>query len=54
MIQNHEAEKIWPVYIQNILQKFGMADAKVIQTPVNPSLRLKKATEDSECVDQEL
>ena len=40
MIQNEEANEVWigqPVYIQNLLQKFGMESARPVKTPVGAS-----------------
>ena len=43
-----------PVYAANILQKFGMEHVKPVNTPVDSSMKLVKATEEDECVDQKL
>lgn len=57
VIHNTEANKVWigqPAYTQNILQKFGMENAKPVKTPVDTSTKLVKATEVEESVDQRL
>ena len=43
-----------PVYTQDILEKFGMSNAKPVSTPVDTSMKLVKATDDSDEVDQGL
>ena len=57
IIQNLEKGTIWagqPSYTESILKHFNMRDAKAAKTPVNSSLKLIKALDDSECIDQEL
>ena len=41
-------------YAEKVLQQFGMEKAKTVTTPVDASVKLVKATEDDECVDQQL
>ena len=55
--QNHERGTVWigqPSYTEAILQKFGMGDAKSVKTPVSANLKLLKASDESETVDQNL
>lgn len=50
IIQNLEEGTVWigqPSYTERILQDFGMVDAKSAKTPVNSSLKLMKAAEES-------
>ena len=57
IIQNLEKGTIWAgqsVYTKTILNQFNMRSAKAAKTPVNTALKLTKAENDSECVDQEL
>ena len=57
VIQDLKAGTIWlgqPAYSENMLRQFNMQDAKSCKTPVNPSLKLTKANEESTLVDQEL
>ncbi len=52
----HENGKIWigqPTYTESILKKFGMENCKTLETPVDPSSKLVKATEDSELFNKE-
>ena len=45
--------KVWigqPTYTENILKKFGMESCKPVETPVDLSSKLTKATDDSECL----
>ena len=41
-----------PAYAANLVQKFGMEHAKAVNTPVDVSMKLVKASEEDECVDQ--
>ena len=41
-----------PGYIESVLEKFGMQDAKAVKTPVSSGSKLVKATEDEEPADQ--
>uniref|UniRef100_A0A1X7UWB4 Reverse transcriptase Ty1/copia-type domain-containing protein n=1 Tax=Amphimedon queenslandica TaxID=400682 RepID=A0A1X7UWB4_AMPQE len=43
-----------PTYTLNILQKFGLQDAKPVATPMCVSSKLRKATDDDELVDENL
>ena len=58
IIQNQSSGEVWigqPVYTQNILEKFGMKDAKPVSTPVDVSSKLVTATaESSDSIDQDL
>ena len=55
VIQNQQTEEVWigqSAYAQNVLQKFGMEDAKSIDTPVDVSSKLVKMTEGCGSVDK--
>lgn len=55
IIQQPEAGRVWigqPAYTRSVLEKFGMENSKPINTPVDVSMKLVKATDDSEKVDQ--
>ena len=57
VIQNEESNEIWigqPAYTQNLFQKFGMENAKAVKTPVDMSVKLVKAIESEDSVDQQL
>ena len=57
IIQNQKSGEVWigqPAYTRSILQRFGMEKAKTVSTPVDTSIKLVKATEDSSSVDQQL
>lgn len=41
-----------PAYAANLVQKFGMEHAKAVNTPVDVSMKLIKASVEDECVDQ--
>ena len=43
-----------PAYIEKLLNKFGMQDAKPVSTPVDTSVNIIKATDNDDCVDQQL
>lgn len=56
VVQDHKNCSIWmgqPLYTKSLISDFGMQDAKICKTPVNPSIKLSKATDDSMCVDME-
>ena len=56
VIQDHKKSTIWigqSVYTENILQKFGMENAKPISTLVAVNTKLMLKTEDSEYFDKE-
>jgi hypothetical protein len=55
--QDHEGGKIWigqSNYSTNVLEKYGMEDAKPVNTPVDVNNKLLAASEESELVDQRL
>ena len=55
VIQNPQIGEVWigqEAYAQRVLQKFGMENAKPINTPVDASSKLVKTTEGCEGVDQ--
>ena len=57
IVQDKESGGVYvgqPAYSKNILEKFGMESAKSVNTPVEVSLKLLKAKEDDELVDQQL
>ena len=57
VVENDEAKEVWigqPVYTHNLLQKFGMENAKPVEIPVDTCTKLVKATEDEEIFDQKL
>lgn len=54
VVQDIPGGTIWmgqPSYTETVLQKFGKVKAKAVKTPVNPSVKLSKATENSRSVD---
>ena len=57
VIQNHKEKSVWigqPTYTLNVLEKFGLKDAKPVTTPVCVGSKLTKAKEDDELVDESL
>lgn len=57
VIQDIAGGNVWigqPSYTETILQQFSMTEAKSVKTPVNPSIKLSKATDESKCVDPEM
>ena len=57
VLQDDKSKSIWigqPLYINNLLKKFGMQDCKAVGTPVDVSTKLVKATNNDEIVDQQL
>ena len=57
IIQDLKGGTVWmgqPSYTESILQKFNTAEAKPVKTPINPSEKLCKATDESNCIDEEL
>ena len=55
VVQDQKSGEVWigqPAYAKNIVQHFGMEHAKAVATPVDPSVKLEKAKEDSEIFDQ--
>ena len=56
-INQNQNGDVWigqPVYTQTILEKFGMNNAKPVNTPADASTKLVKATDDSDEVDNGL
>ena len=48
--QDLEKGMVWmgqTSYTESILHQFGMADSKSVRSPVNPSIKLSKATDES-------
>ena len=48
VVQDPSKDQVWigqPAYVENILKTFCMEDCKPIETPVDPSQRLCKATD---------
>ena len=41
-------------YVESILKKFGMNNSKPVSTPIDPSTKLTKATDDEQSIDQQL
>ena len=57
VVQDLEAGTIWigqPAYTENLVLHFNMQDAKTCRTPVNASLKLTKASDDSTNIDKDL
>ena len=57
IIQNRSEKSVWigqPGYTLNILEKFGLKDAKPVATPVCVGSKLVKTTESDELVDENL
>jgi len=57
IVQDEKTGKVWigqPAYTESVLQKFGMENSKPVRTPVDTGMKLVKATDDEECVDQKL
>ena len=54
VVQDIPGGTIWmgqPSYTETVLREFSMVDAKAVKTPVNPSVKPSKATENSRSVD---
>ena len=54
--QDLEKGTVWmgqTSYTESILHQFGMADSKSVRSPVNPSIKLSKATDESILFDSE-
>ena len=50
-----KSRKVWigqPTYAEKVLSKFGMDNARPVDTPVNPNSKLIKATDESELHNQ--
>lgn len=57
VVQNDQTSEVWigqPAYTKSVLQKFGMENAKPVNTPVDTCTKLVKATEDEDSIDQQL
>ena len=57
MVQNVKHSQIWigqPMYTELMIKEFEMLDAKTAKSPVNPSLKLKKASTEDIPVNQEM
>ena len=57
MVQDHVEGTVWigqPVYTENLLVDFQMINAMATKTPVNPGLKLVKASDDTAGVKMEL
>ena len=57
IVQDEATGSVWigqPAYTESILKKFGMENAKISPTPVDPSNKLVKATEADEPFDQHI
>ena len=55
VLQDEKNGNVWigqPAYVENILKKFGMN--KPVSTPIDPSTKLTKATDDEQSIDQQL
>ena len=57
IVQDEATGSVWigqPAYTESILKKFGMENAKISPTPVDPNNKLVKATEADEPFDQHI
>ena len=57
VVQDHKTGNVWigqPSYMNNILTRFGMEDAKAIRTQLDTSTKLVKGRGEDTCVDQQL
>ena len=57
VVQDHNAGSAWigqQSYTESIPRKFGMENAKKIETPVDSSVKLVKGRDNDVCVDQQL
>ena len=57
VIQNHSKGTVWlgqQTYTNNVLGKFGFDNARSVNTPTNPGMKLMKGTDESELVDQSM
>ena len=57
VVQDEETGNVWigqPAYAETILKKFGMDQAKPVSTPVSTGIKFVNATEDDECIDQQV
>ncbi|KAK4324010.1 hypothetical protein Pmani_005322 [Petrolisthes manimaculis] len=56
VVQDTVKGQIWigqPLYIENILKKFGMEDSKPVETPVDPNQNVCEATDECTLFDKE-
>ncbi|KAK3876705.1 hypothetical protein Pcinc_018517 [Petrolisthes cinctipes] len=56
VVQDTVKGQIWidqPLYIENILKKFGMEDSKPVETPADPNQKVCKATDECTIFDKE-
>ena len=52
---DQQDNSVWigqPAYTKNLLEMFGMQDCKPVSTPASIGLKLNKASDEDECVDQ--
>ena len=57
ILQDEQTGNVWigqPAYVESVLKKFGMDNSKPVSTPIDPSTKLTKATDDEQSVDQHL
>ena len=57
ILQDEKSMNLWigqPAYTNKLLTKFGMQDCRAVDTALDVSTKLIKATSDDECVDQQL
>ena len=57
IIQNHKSGEVWngqPAYTNSVLQKFGMENAKTVNTPVETGTKLMNKKVNDDEADQEL
>ena len=56
-LQDEKTGNVWigqPAYVESIQKKFGMENSKPVSTPIDPSTKLTKTTDDEQSVDQQL
>ena len=56
-VKQEKSGAVWisqPVYTESLLRKYDMQDCKPVSTPVESGTKLKVATDEDECVDQQL
>ena len=57
ILQDDQSGDVWigqPAYTESFLKKFGMFESKPVSTPVDTRTKLLKATDEDQCVDQQL
>ena len=57
ILQDKQTGNVWigqPAYVESVLKMFGMDNSKPVSTPIDPSTKLTKATDDEQSVDQHL